>query len=210
MKTLVLLFAGMLFSTNSVMALDLNKTTINTPNHYRYVQPVTFVENGIEFSIFPDGNFDYEFLYNTTYYNSNSRRSSINASYSNPRVSVNYTSTSPNRNFISRDRNGTIRDIGNIPINYDRTGNVTQIGSVFIGYGRGKNATLNRVGGLTVNYNSWGQIVSTKGYVNSNNRHVNYCVIENDLSNNYSHHNNNDSYYYYKKNGKTKKLKKRN
>lgn len=210
MKTLVLLFAGMLFSTNSVMALDLNATTMDSPKHYRYVQPVTFVENGIEFSVFPDGNFDYEFLYRETYYNSNSRRSSINASYNGPRVSINYTSNTSDRNFVSTDRNGTIRVIGNVPINYDRAGNVTQIGSVFIGYGRGKNNTLNQVGGLSVNYNNWGQIVSTKGYININNRNADYCDVQDNSWNNNNHFENDDKYYYYMKNGKVKKMKKRN
>lgn len=210
MKTLVLLFAGILFSINSVTALDLNANSTDTPKHYRYVQPVTFVENGIEFSIFPDGNFDFDFLYNDAYYNSNSRRSSINASYNGPRVSINYTSTSPNRNYISRDRNGTIRVIGNVPINYDRAGNVTQIGSVFIGYGRGRNTTLNQVGGLTVNYNNWGQIVSTRGYINAHNRNADFCAVQNDSWNNNTHFDNDDNYYYYQKNGKVKKVKKRN
>ncbi|MBD0835490.1 hypothetical protein [Aestuariibaculum suncheonense] len=209
MKTLVLLFAGILLNMNSVMALDLNLTT-NTPKHYRYVQPITFVEHGIEFSVFPDGNFDYEFLYTEDYYNFNTRRSSINASYSGPRVNINYTSTSPNRNYISRDRNGMIRVVGNVPINYDRTGNVTQIGSVFIGYGRGRNNTLNQVGGLIVNYNNWGQIVSTRGYINIDNRHADYCDVQNDSWNNNMHFDNDDKYYYYKKNGKVKKMKKRN
>ena len=217
MKTTLLLFTALIMNATVIQATN-TKIDVNRPS--RYAQPIVFVERGIEFLVFPDGSFDFNTNYEDTYYNS--RRNAINASYHGPRVSISYSSVRPNRTYISRDRNGVIRSIGDVYLNYNRNGQVTRIGSIFIDYGRGRNATLTRVGGLRVNYNRWGEIVNVKGRVNGYDDYCQVCGIygctmdhshddhhhDNHDNNRYDDWRNDDGYYYFKQNGEVKKHKK--
>ncbi|MBU3822322.1 hypothetical protein KO566_09635 [Flavobacteriaceae bacterium XHP0103] len=208
MKTLLLFLLGTLLSVNVATANEhlLHKDNLN--KRYRYAQPITFVERGVEFLIFPDGSFDFNTHYNAIYYG-NSRRNTINATYNGPRATVSFSTNVNRGTSIVRDRFGNIRSIGNIYLNYDRFGNVTRIGSVFIDYGRGRNNTVTQVGGLKVNYNRWGEITNTRGFVNRESQYVAYDVRpHNDWDNDYDHFDDN-SHYYYKRNGEVKKHKKR-
>jgi hypothetical protein len=217
MKTIVLLLTGVLFSMNTVTAADIKSdkkgSDLDKTQHYRYAQPISFMERGVEFLIFPDGSFDFNTNaintnYNDTYYRNNSKRSNINVSYRGPNATIEYSSKAINRGvYIEKDRNGQVRRIGDVFLNYDRYGNITRAGSVYINYNRG-NGVLKQVGGLSVNYNRWGEIVSTRGYVNYNNRINNYEIVNNrnDRDNRYD---NDDEYYYFKQNGEVKKQKRR-
>ena len=109
MKKGILILLGMFMMVSSVEA----KTGENLPNRYRvfnysYENSVNFFENGIEFFIFTNGDFDFD------------------ASLRNRNVRIN------------RDFNGRIRTIGNVFIRYDRFGNVTRIGDVFMRYNRNR------------------------------------------------------------------------
>ncbi len=196
----------MLLSIHTVTAENPNKDhNLDTAKHYRFAQPITFVERGIEFLIFPDGSFDFN-----TSYMENSRRSTVNATYNGPRATINYTSTRAIKTTITRDRNGTIRSINNIYVNYDRFGKVIRIGNVFMDYEHGKKGTLTQVGNLRVNFNRWGEIIATHGFVNQENRFVAYNVVRhNDYVNNNERYDNDDNYYYFKQDGTVKKQKKR-
>lgn len=212
MKRLVLLFAGLLIGLATASAAELNSQkqnkTLDKTKNYRYVQPIIFMERGIEFLIFPDGSFDFntntstalskgsEFN-NNLYYKNNSKRGSIN-------TNIKYSNSSINRGVpIIRDRNGKIRRIGNVFLNYDRYGNITRAGSVFIQYNKGRNSIVNQIGGLRVKYNHWGEIVNTRGYINRYNRNNNYIIKQHEGI----VYNNDTNYYYYKQNGKFKKQK---
>jgi len=178
---------------------------LDVTKHYRFVEPVVFMENNIEFLIFPDGSFDFDVKYNHYYNDLNSRRTSINTGLRTKSLNVQYTSGYYNKPMIAKDRFGRITRISDTRIYYDRMGNVTQIGSVDIDYQRG-NRMVSKVGGLKVNYNHWGQIVHTSGYVNRLNRDLNCQVSINRDSFYDSKYD--DNYYYYKRNGEVKKLKK--
>ena len=109
MKKGILILLGMFMMVSSVEA----KTGENLPNRYRvfnysYENSVNFFENGIEFFIFTNGDFDFD------------------ASLRNRNLRIN------------RDFNGRIRAIGNVFIRYDRFGNVTRIGDVFMRYNRNR------------------------------------------------------------------------
>ncbi|MFH6772664.1 hypothetical protein [Gaetbulibacter aestuarii] len=230
MKRLLLLFASLLVGLSTVSA-----TTLGTKNpqerfdrnkNLRYAQPISFVERGVEFLIFPDGSFDfntnaYNNRYSNTYYGTANRRSSINVGYRGPNVSVNYSSNRyPDNRGVSivRDYNGNVRRIGNVYLNYDRYGRITRAGSIFIDYNRG-HGWLRQVGGLRVNYNRWGEIVSLRGQVNRYNQNCNTCGMincdhnhrdyDNDHRDHRDHDYDNDKYYYFKQNGEVKKHKKR-
>jgi hypothetical protein len=209
MKTLLLFTTSLLLNITTVSATELthepNNTILEHSKRYRFVEPVVFIENNIEFVIFPNGDFDFESK-NESYYNPyNSRRTDVNTSYKTRGVNIQYTTERFYKPMIVKDRFGNITRIGNTLIYYDRMGDVTQIGSVDIDYQRG-NKIVSKVGGLKVAYNHWGQIVHTSGYVNRLNRDMYYQISINKNSlydNNYD-----EDYFYYKKNGEIKKLKK--
>lgn len=171
----------------------------------RYAHPIMFVERGIEFLIFPDGSFDFntnidDGFYDDTYYRSNSRRNNINTTHRGPNSSIKYRSNRyTNRGVsISRDRDGKVRRIGNVYVNYDRSGRITCTGSIFMSYNRGKYSNLYRVGGLQVNYNQRGEIVNTRGQVNRfYNDYCNFCGVQSceithGFGNGRGHHTNHD------------------
>ena len=234
MKKLLLVFASLLIGLTTASATEQHnlesKTTFDITKKYRYAQPIMFVERGIEFLIFPDGSFDFntninDGFYDDNYYRSKSRRSNVNATLRGPNLNVSYSSNrNSNRGVsISRDRDGKVRRIGNVYVNYDRYGRITRTGSIFMSYSRGKHSNLSRVGGLRVDYNKHGEIVYTRGQVNrSYNDYCNFCGVQScgmthDFGNGHNNHNdhdddrfdnNNDDYYYFKQNGKVKKQKK--
>ncbi|MEW4924542.1 hypothetical protein [Algibacter sp. 2305UL17-15] len=234
MKRVLLVFTSMLIGLTTVSATELNhQTQTNTfeiKKNYHYAQPIIFMERGIEFLIFPDGSFDFNTNVNnnyrsTTNYRRSSRRSTINRFYHRPNARMNYNPG--NRGvYISRDRNGTIRRIGNVFLNYDRHGRLTRVGSIFMNYSRGKHSSLKRVGGLQVDYNRWGDIEYLNGQVNHFYRdYCNFCGVQScgithDFETKKKHgqkhrnrnddiYQNNDNYYYYKGNGKVKKHKRK-
>lgn len=125
---------------------------------------VIFVENGITFSIYPDGEFDF-FIDNPAYvgaaYHSNGVNISFNAGY-------NY---SP---WVQYDDYGAVIQIENTPIYYDFYGRINRIGGINVYYNGGR---LARVGGLYLYYNPYGQFNRFRGYVNVYNRHFVYRPV---------------------------------
>ena len=123
MKKVVLLLAFGLFSMSMAAKSSFRP-------HWKYMdEPVKITVRGIDFFIFPDGEFDF---------NAHQRR---NRHYYGP------------REFgirIDRDRFGKIRRIGNVHINYNRHRQVTRIGQVFIKYNR--RGLVVKIGDLRIKY----------------------------------------------------------
>lgn len=145
--------------------LSVNATTNNKPNQidnttaYRgYGNSFIFVENGIEFSIFPDGQFDF---YMPTY------ASSVNVH--GPGISISFNSGYDYNPFLQYDEFGAIIQVEHVPVYYDYYGRVNQIGNVFINYNRF--GYLSRIGGLYVYYDSYRRYSHFTGYINVFNPH---------------------------------------
>lgn len=176
-----------------------------SPADFRNAEPIVFIERGIEFFIFPDGQLDF----NTRpandgdmYYRSNFK-GGTNRTYGAP-MSVR------NANYgvkVEHDNMGRVRQIGNVFINYDAYDRIKRVGSVYMTYNR---YALERVGGLQIVYNHRGQIVDTFGTVNGsrvaqfsqnnvNNNSYGYGYGNNQNSNNQ------DDYYYKTTGPKVKK-----
>lgn len=212
MKTLGFLFTGLLMGLTTVAGTNTSNTIYDAHANARYqhAQPILFVERGIEFIVFPNGDFDFNTAWSygyddTSYYSNdvyyrttnNTRRSST--AIRGPRqMDYAYYGPSTAGVQIVRDRFGNIRRVGNVFINYDYFGRVNRIGSVFINYNR---HLLVQVGGLRLYYNKHGKLIKTRGQVN---RHWNASQAQNYFGwdNNHWY---DDSFYYYKKDGKTVK-----
>ena len=192
---------------------------------YRYTQPIMFVERGVEFLVFPNGEFDFNTeivdgpFNDDVYYRSNSRRTSINATFGAPGTRSRYSRD--RGTLILHDRSGKVRRIGNLFLNYDRQDRIKRIGSVYMRYRHG---VLKQVGGLTIQYNRFGDMIGTHGFVNRNNQGCGFCGATgctadhlgggfNDWNDDWQDHDDDwfggdDDFYYYRQNGKKKKRKK--
>ena len=136
MKRGLLLLLGMFMMVSTVEANNGNNLPNRIGFNYSYQNSVNFVERGIEFFVFTNGEFDFDTNYNSVYFDYNGRRTRRNNGVS-----------------IDRDFRGRVRRIGGTFINYDFRGNVTRIGNVFMRYHRGR---LTKVGNLRVRYDRWG------------------------------------------------------
>jgi hypothetical protein len=123
-----------------------------------YTNTFIFNQEGIEFAVFPDGQFDFNYLQDR-----NGANVFINTG--NAQVSFN-TGYNYNR-FVQYDTYGAVIQIEQIPVFYDSYGRVNQIGNVSVFY---NNGFINRIGNLNVFYGRPGIIDHHNGYINSFNR----------------------------------------
>ena len=173
-----------------------------SPVDFRNPEPIVFIERGIEFFIFPDGQLDF----NTRpskgselYYKTNSR-GDVNRTYIAPKFHK-------NKNYgvkVAHDNMGRVRQVGNVFINYDSNDRVKRVGSVYMTYNR---FALEQVGGLQIMYNRRGQIVDTVGNVNGG---KGFHYTQNNYQNNnyaYEHdQNDNEDKYYYRSSNQNEKV----
>ena len=124
----------------------------NTRMVFSENDPVEFTERGIQFFVFPNGEFDFNTVPETaptTY-------------YKNGRRNTNTTYGAPSGTRIEHDALGRIRRIGNVFINYDSSNRIKRIGTIYMNYNR---FALIQVGNLKIFYNRNGQITSITGAV---------------------------------------------
>ncbi|TJY33958.1 hypothetical protein [Pontimicrobium aquaticum] len=224
--TLVLatMLLGVTFATASELVSELNSKDLRITKRYRFTQPIVFVERGVEFLIFQNGEFDFNTDVNyghfgdSYYRKSRTKRGSINATFGAPGVRINYNR--PRGVIITHDRLGRVRRIGNVFINYDYQGRVKRIGSVYMQYRFGQ---LKQVGGLHIQYNRWGDMIGVRGKVNRSNQGCGFCGMTGCTTDHFHKDNDwydddryddrwdgrDDDYYYYRKNDKTLKKKKK-
>ncbi|MEO9570406.1 MAG: hypothetical protein ABJH82_02410 [Polaribacter sp.] len=170
MKKGVLILLGMFMMVSTVEAKNGNELSNRIGFNYSYNNAVNFIERGIEFFIFTNGEFDFNSDYNKTYFNYNKNRNE-------------------RKIRIEKDFRGRIKRIGDANINYDRNGNVTKIGNVNMRYYRGQ---LTNVGNLKVRYNYWGN-PSFYGNVKDNYYNHNGFRINLNIGDIFNY---NDAYFY--------------
>ncbi|MFE3867354.1 hypothetical protein ACFX5E_04595 [Flavobacterium sp. LS2P90] len=189
------------------------------PVDFRNAEPIVFTERGVEFFVFPDGQFDFNTRPATggdMYYKA-TRTSAVNRTHGAP-------SNFRNGNYgvkVEHDNFGRVRRIGNVMINYDANDRIKRVGSVYMTYNR---YALEQVGGLQIIYNRRGQIIDMVGSVkgrrayenNVGNYEPNYGGNQNNNDNedcdddHGNNQNSNDQNQYYFKNGGTKAQKEDN
>lgn len=151
MKNLVLIFTAMILGTTGAMATSTNEDKVATSNAYRNNNSFIFVENGITFSVYPDGEFDF---YIEDYVTGNRNGITFNSGYD----------YSP---YAQYDDYGAVIQVENVPIYYDYYGRVSQIGDVNINY---RNNRIRSIGGMYVFYDNRGFYNYHTGFINIYNR----------------------------------------
>lgn len=155
-------------------------------NHvlFNFDHPVTFVERGIEFYVFPDGTFDFNTA--TTaggdYYRGNGANT-----YGSPFAPVGVR--------IEHDNFGRVRRIGNVFVNYDHTNRIKRIGTVYFQY---KGPLMIQAGNMRMIYDRRGRLVDIIGAVKGG-------AYAGDYQPSYYGPANPTEYYYYRPDG-TKEL----
>ncbi len=144
---LTLLFVG----TTSIIADSNNVSTAERHAYLNNSSPFIFIEDGITFSVFPDGEFDFY----------------INHRIGNRRRNISFNSGYDYNAFVQYDDYGAIIQVENAPIYYDYYGRVVQIGLVEITY---HNRRVHSIGNMTVFYNNRGYYDYHTGYINRYNR----------------------------------------
>ncbi|MDN3594516.1 hypothetical protein [Zunongwangia endophytica] len=125
-----------------------------------YNDSFIFIEGGVEFSIYPNGEFDF-------YYNPAFRRSSV-VNISVPHVNISFNSGYNYDPYIQYDDYGAVIQIEQVPVYYDYYGRIVQAGDIVIDYDR--YGYVMNVGNLFVQYDPYHRIAGYRGYINAYNR----------------------------------------
>ncbi len=136
------------------------ENTVSNSTIRGYGNSFIFVEDGVTFSVYPDGEFDF--------YMDSRVNVGIGAQIGN--VGITFNSGYDYNPYVQYDDYGAVIQVENIPIFYDYYGRVSQIGNVDIWYNNGR---VRRIGGLHVYYNG-GVISHYTGFINVYNRYYVY------------------------------------
>jgi len=139
MKRLLYLFAVLVTASTTVFATNTSSKEADASinNYVRgYGNSFIFMEAGIEFSVYPDGQFDF---YMPQY------GPNVSVGINRPGFTLSFNTGFDYNAYVQYDGYGAIIQIENTPIFYDYYGRVNQIGNIFINYnGFGR---VNRIGG---------------------------------------------------------------
>lgn len=153
MKTWIALLGILFLGSTSVVASQ-NHYPTHYGNYYNG-QSYIFVEQGIEFSIFPDGQFDFVYVGGNTGTN-------VSFNWYTPGVNVSFNSGYNYDMYVQYDDYGAVVQVESVPIYYDYYGRIVQAGNVEIRY---NDRRIVRVGGMRIHYNSFGYYTHFTGYV---------------------------------------------
>ncbi len=199
MKKITLLVASVL--------LVVNVANAQRNDRFSFDEPISFTERGIEFFVFPNGDFDFNTRPNDShgefyFRGAGKKGADVQNRGAAARGPINYGV------LIEHDSFGRVRRVGNTFINYDFNDRVTRIGTVYMKYNR---FALSQVGGLRIIYDRRGDIVDLVGSVKGNRNHgfttTTYYGPVHTATVDYSYtYNNNNDYYYYKADGTRAKI----
>ena len=161
MKNLATLLFGILLMSLSTTTVSANSQDYIVTGNYG--KSYIFVENNVEFSVFPDGQFDFVYVGNTG--------SAVSVSIGSPNVNVSFNSGHDYDMYVQYDDYGAVLQVEDIAIYYDEYGRIIQAGSVDIRY---HNRRLVSVGGLYLHYNRRGYYTHYTGYINHWNQYYVY------------------------------------
>ncbi len=156
MKKLVLIIAALLTGTGSSFAAG-SVDKVAASNALRYGNSFIFVENGITFSVYPDGEFDFYI----------DNRTGVSAHVGVGPVGVTFNSGYDYNPYVQYDDYGAVIQVENVPIYYDYYGRVNRIGNINVWY---RNGLAYRIGGMRIFYGPGGYYDYHTGFINVYNR----------------------------------------
>lgn len=121
-----------------------------------------FVENNVEFSVFPDGQFDFIYV---------GPQKGTNIIVSSPNLNVSFNSGYNYDAYVQYDMYGAVIQVENVPVYYDEYGRIIRAGNVDIRY---NDRRIVNIGGLRIFYNNYGNFSHCSGYINAFNPYYVY------------------------------------
>ncbi len=158
MRNLTLILA-ILFTGWSVSA-SVNSVPANS-YYSNYNDSYIFIEGGVEFAVYPNGEFDF-------YFNPEFRRGT-SVQILSPNVNISYNSGYNYDPYIQYDDYGAVIQIETVPIYYDYYGRIIQAGNVYMSYNNF--GYLSRVGNLHLHYDRFNRYTHYSGFINHFNPH---------------------------------------
>lgn len=157
MKKLYLFFA--------LVVVGFSTHAFNASEDYRngYRDAFIFVEGGVEFAVYPDGQFD--FFYNP-------RRTGYDVNVVTPHINFSFNSGYNYDPYVQYDDYGAVIQVEDVPIYYDYYGRIIQAGHVRMSYNHF--GMLTRVGHLYLHYDHYNKYTHYSGYINSHNPYYVY------------------------------------
>lgn len=153
MKKHFLFFGLLLIGLISTVSAPANAMYRNAYDGSAFI----FVEGNVEFSVFPDGQFDFVYL---------GPRKNNRVVISSPNVNISFNAGYNYDAYVQYDSYGAVIQVENIPIYYDYYGRIIRAGNVEIRY---ENNRLVRIGGLYIFYNPSGYYSHYSGVINVHN-----------------------------------------
>jgi len=160
MKNLMTLLA--VFFIGYTASADTGKDRSTTTFNYYNGESFIFTEGNVEFSVFPDGQFDFRYI---------GPQQGTHVSIGGPNVNISFNAGYDYAPYIQRDDYGAVIQIEDVPVYYDYYGRIIRAGNIVLDYNR---FGLAQVGNLYINYNNYGRYVGTRGFINVYNRHYVY------------------------------------
>lgn len=156
MKKIYVFFALLVIGFSARAAVD---------DDYRnaYGEAFIFVEGGVEFAVYPDGQFDFYF---------DPRHPGYSVNVSTPNLNFSYNSGYNYDPFVQYDDFGAVIQIENVPVYYDYYGRIIQAGHISISYNHF--GRLARVGHLHLHYDHYNHFTHYTGYINRHNPYYVY------------------------------------
>lgn len=113
-----------------------------------------FVEGDVEFSVFPDGQFDFVYI---------GPQKGSRVTINTPNVNISFNSGYDYDAYVQYDDYGAVIQVENVPIYYDYYGRISRAGNVEISY---NDRRIVRVGGLHIFYTPYGHFSHCTGAIN--------------------------------------------
>ncbi len=151
MKNLAIIFS-ILLTGFSAAASSVEKT--DTGRRGYDGNAFIFVEGDVEFSVFPDGQFDFIYV---------GPQKGNSISISSPNMNITFNTGYNYDAYVQYDAYGAVIQVENVPVYYDEFGRIIRAGNVDIRY---NNRRLVRVGGLHIIYNNYGHFMHCTGAIN--------------------------------------------
>jgi hypothetical protein len=173
----VLFLGGITAQANQVTDLDHGQ---KKGIRYNQAQPITFVQKGIQFFVYTDGDFDFQLIRS----NNRGRRGTQYLNAPGSTFGVNYPYNTSR--LVRYDYWGNINKIGRNHIFYNRNGRVNHIGNTTMRY---RNGRLARIGNMTVIYDLRGRISRLQGQIHHNHTACGICGISGCSTNHFDYGN---------------------